>query len=70
LPQSLKDKMSKPKHKVLPVVAPRRRYPKAWDIQNELFERRKQGQIPDVLMLTDHPPVYTLGKNAKQKKLR
>ena len=43
-----------PKHKALLMVAPNLRYQKAWDIQNELHERRKQDRIPDVLILTDH----------------
>lgn len=58
-----------PKHKALLVVVPNLRYQKAWDIQNELHECRKEDQIPDVLILTDHPPVYTLGKNARLNNL-
>ncbi len=40
------------------------RYKEAWDAQNALLEMRKADEITDVLILTDHPPVYTLGKNA------
>jgi len=59
----------KSKHKALLIAAPNLRYQKAWDIQNALHERRKQDRILDVLILTDHPPVYTLGKNAKLQNL-
>ena len=44
-------------------------YRDAWDIQNLLFEKRRQKQIPDVLLLTEHPPVYTFGKSGKQNHL-
>ena len=60
---------NKSSRKALLVIAPNLRYKDAWDIQNELHERRKRDKIPDVLLLTDHPPVYTLGKNAKLQNL-
>jgi lipoyl(octanoyl) transferase len=34
-------------------------------IQQQLVERRKAGQIGDVLVLLEHTPVITLGRNAK-----
>ena len=33
-------------------------------IQREHFEQRYRGEIPDTLLLCEHPPVYTLGTNA------
>lgn len=34
-------------------------------LQQRLVELRKSGQIGDVLLLLEHPPVITLGRNAK-----
>ncbi|HEX4485826.1 MAG TPA: lipoyl(octanoyl) transferase LipB [Terriglobales bacterium] len=34
-------------------------------LQNRLVDLRKQGAIGDVLLLLEHPPVITLGRNAK-----
>ena len=44
-------------------------YRAMWDLQRELFRERLSGHIPDVLLLLEHQPVVTLGKNAKQEHL-
>jgi lipoyl(octanoyl) transferase len=44
-------------------------YGTALRLQSTLVELRKQGSIPDVLLLLEHPPVITLGRNASQKNL-
>ena len=36
-------------------------YQEALDLQKELVERRRRGEIPDQLLLLEHPPVITLG---------
>lgn len=36
-------------------------------IQQQLVDLRKEGKIGDVLLLLEHAPVITLGRNAKQK---
>jgi lipoyl(octanoyl) transferase len=36
-------------------------YAEGLEIQKELVERRKAGEIPDQLLLLEHPPVITLG---------
>ena len=36
-------------------------YQAALDLQKDLVEQRKQGLIPDQLLLLEHPPVITLG---------
>lgn len=36
-------------------------------IQQQLIDLRKEGKIGDVLLLLEHTPVITLGRNAKQK---
>jgi lipoyl(octanoyl) transferase len=38
-------------------------------LQQRLVELRKNGQIGDVLLLLEHPPVITLGRNAKSKNI-
>jgi lipoyl(octanoyl) transferase len=36
-------------------------YERALDLQRELVDRRKRGEIPDQLLLLEHPDVITLG---------
>jgi lipoyl(octanoyl) transferase len=38
-------------------------------LQSELVAARKAGRIPDTLLLLEHPPVYTLGRNAQRENL-
>jgi lipoyl(octanoyl) transferase len=40
-------------------------YRDAWRVQREHAERRAKGEIGDTLLLCEHPPVYTLGTNAR-----
>ena len=40
----------------------RTRYAEAWDLQQRVFDLRLHGLIDDVLLLTEHEHVYTLGK--------
>lgn len=40
----------------------RTRYAHAWDLQKRLFELRHYGLLGDILLLTEHEHVYTLGK--------
>lgn len=40
-------------------------YATALRLQKSLVEMRKEGRIGDVLLLLEHPPVITLGRNAK-----
>ena len=37
-------------------------YEAAWQLQRELAAKRAAGEIPDTLLLLEHPPVYTTGK--------
>ena len=41
-------------------------YEEAWRIQRVTAERRARGEIGDTLLLCEHPPVYTLGTNARE----
>ena len=44
-------------------------YGTALELQRTLVELRQQRLISDVLLLLEHPPVITLGRNASQKNL-
>ena len=37
-------------------------YLDALDLQRHMHERRVRGEIPDTILLLEHPPVYTAGK--------
>src|SRR5689334_23628073 len=41
----------------------------ALKLQRRLVELRKEGRIGDVLLLLEHTPVITLGRNAKEKNI-
>jgi lipoyl(octanoyl) transferase len=43
----------------------RRGYRDAWALQQSLAEQRLAGEIPDTLLLLEHPPTLTLGRAAK-----
>lgn len=46
-------------------------YSQAWEIQQKLvLERRENPDLPDVLILLEHPPVYTLGQGANLEFLK
>ncbi len=37
-------------------------YGEALNLQRGLRERRLAGELPDILLLLEHPPVYTRGR--------
>lgn len=45
------------------------RYKEALDLQFEMLDKRKNNEISDTLLLVEHPPVITTGRNAKQENL-
>lgn len=47
----------------------RRPYREVWDLQHELHERIATEQEPDTWIVVEHPPVVTLGRNAKESNL-
>ncbi|HUT79365.1 MAG TPA: lipoyl(octanoyl) transferase LipB [Polyangia bacterium] len=47
--------------RVLPGLVP---YAEALTLQHDLVERRQAGRSSDTLLLLEHPPVITLGRNA------
>ena len=44
-------------------------YATALNLQQSLVELRQQSRIPDTLLLLEHPPVITLGRNSRPESL-
>lgn len=44
-------------------------YAEAWDLQKALWEGRVEGRADDYLLLLEHPPVYTVGRNGNGSNL-
>ncbi len=44
-------------------------YEEARELQRQLAERRQRGEIADVLLLHEHPPVYTRGRRSQPGEL-
>jgi len=42
----------------------RTRYAETWELQKKIFSARQEHRIGDILLLTEHDPVFTLGKGA------
>ncbi len=47
----------------------RQPYRPVWELQRQLHAWRVAGKIPDVVLLLEHQPVYTLGKHADARNL-
>jgi len=45
-------------------------YGEAWDLQVRLVAARRQGLVGDLLLLLEHPPVYTLGRAGRAYNIR
>jgi lipoyl(octanoyl) transferase len=43
------------------------RYAEALALQESLVEARRRGEVPDTLLLLEHPPVITLGRSARRE---
>jgi len=44
-------------------------YASTWDLQRQLVASRQRGEIPDVLLLLEHPPVVTCGRATRPEHL-
>jgi len=44
-------------------------YTEAFELQQVLVERRKRGEIPDQLLIVEHPHVVTMGRNGHDENL-
>jgi len=42
-------------------------YTRAYELQRKLHDQRVQEEIPDTLLLLEHPPVFTLGKRGTKE---
>jgi lipoyl(octanoyl) transferase len=51
------------------VRAGRVEYPAAVALQERVLAARRAGQVPDVLLLLEHPPVITMGRSARAEHL-
>jgi len=47
----------------------RLRYADAFALQQELLERRKRAEVPDQLLIVEHPHVITMGRNGRDENL-
>ena len=47
----------------------RRKYDEVWEKQKELVDQRRFEAVPDTLILVEHDPVYTFGKNSNEDHL-
>jgi lipoyl(octanoyl) transferase len=45
------------------------RYPDAFALQQQFVERRKRAEIPDQLLIVEHPHVVTMGRNGHDENL-
>lgn len=44
-------------------------YQKVWDMQKDMLSKRINNEIDDSILLVEHEPVYTFGKNANENHL-
>lgn len=44
-------------------------YQKAWDLQHQLWSKRLNDELPDVLLILEHPHVITLGRRGNRSHL-
>ena len=44
-------------------------YAEAFDLQQNFVDRRKRGEIPDQLLIVEHPHVVTMGRNGHDENL-
>lgn len=44
-------------------------YKEAWDLQKRLVKMRYQGKVPDLLLITEHEPVITMGRATQKENL-
>ena len=56
-------------HQIALVDLGRIGYETAFELQREMVERRKRGEIPDQLLIVEHPHVITMGRNAHAENL-
>jgi len=45
-------------------------YAEAWQLQRAIARARSAGSVPDIVLLLEHPPVYTTGRRDARRNLR
>jgi lipoate-protein ligase B len=45
-------------------------YQKAWDLQRQLWSKRAEEKLPDLLLIQEHPHVITLGRRGNRTHLK
>jgi lipoate-protein ligase B len=45
-------------------------YLDTWRLQHRLVKARAEGRIPDILLLVEHPPIITLGRNGNRASIK
>ncbi len=45
-------------------------YEKTWNLQHQLWSRRVEGELPDLLLILEHPHVITLGRRGNRVHLK
>ena len=61
--------MSKQVQQIIVQDLGHRSYQEVWNLQKEMQTKRIKGDIEDTLLIVEHEPVYTLGKNADENHL-
>lgn len=51
------------------VVSERIGYREAWAVQRRLAAARREGEVPDVVWLLEHPPTFTAGRHGRREDL-
>jgi lipoyl(octanoyl) transferase len=44
-------------------------YPQAWELQEQIAQQIGGGELPPMMLLLEHPPVYTFGRRGGAKNL-
>jgi lipoate-protein ligase B len=55
--------------KIVVIRAGRQEYRACWELQQRLAAARRAGQVPDLLLLVEHPPTYTIGRRGSRDNL-
>jgi lipoate-protein ligase B len=56
-------------HEIQVIQAGRQEYRACWELQQRLAAVRRAGQVPDLLLLVEHPPTYTIGRRGTRDHL-
>lgn len=47
----------------------RREYKSTWDLQRQIADGRRQGRIRDTMLMVEHPPTYTVGRQGNMQNI-